>query len=56
MSRVQNIAGGLQSMGLQVAQLDTQGLIELYYYAYNPDLAEAQQLAEVDKLQVESHF
>jgi hypothetical protein len=54
--RMQNIGGGLQSMGLQVAMLDTQGLIELYYHSYNPDIAEVQKLVEVDKLQVESRF
>jgi hypothetical protein len=54
--RVGNIAGGLQSMGLQAIELDTQGLIELYYNSYNPDVAEAQKLAPIEKLQVESRF
>lgn len=54
--RVGNIAGGLQSMGLQVAQLDTQGLIELYYNSYNPGASEEQKLAPIEKLQVDSRF
>jgi hypothetical protein len=54
--RVGNIAGGLQSMGLQVIQLDTQGLIELYYNSYNPGASEEQKLAPIQKLQVESRF
>jgi hypothetical protein len=54
--RVGNIAGGLQSMGLQVVQLDTQGLIELYYNSYNPGASEEQKLAPIEKLQVETHF
>ncbi len=40
-------------MGLQVTQLDTQGLIELYYTTYNPDLADVEKLAPVEDLQVE---
>lgn len=56
MQRVGNIAGGLQSMGLQVALLDTQGLIELYYSSYNPGVADEQKLAPIEKLQVDTRF
>jgi hypothetical protein len=35
--RVDLVTGMLASMSLQAARLDTQGLIELYYTAYNPD-------------------
>lgn len=52
--RMGTIAGGLESMGLSVAMLDTQGLIELYYNSYNPEVADSQQLQEVGKLQVET--
>jgi hypothetical protein len=48
------IAGGLESMGLSVALLDTQGLIELYYNSYNPEVGETQPLQEIDKLNIES--
>lgn len=54
--RTQIIAGGLESMGLSVVALDTQGLIELYYTAYNPTTAEVQPLQEIAKLDVESKF
>jgi len=33
--------------------LDTQSLIELYYNTYNPDISFAEQLGDVDKLQLE---
>lgn len=56
MQRVSTISGGLASMGLQTALLDTQGLIELYYSVYNPDVAESQKMADVNKLQVETKF
>ncbi len=52
--RTQMISGGLESMGLSVVQLDTQGLIELYYNAYNPEVAESQPLESIAKLQVET--
>ncbi len=52
-SRVRQVVGGLESVGLQVAQLDTQALIELYYSTYNPDIAYAESLQPMDQLQVE---
>lgn len=52
--RAQGIAGGLESMGLAVAMLDTQGLIELYYNAYNPEMSETQPLESMDQLQIET--
>ena len=40
-------------MGLQTARLDTQGLIELYYNAYNPDLFEEERLGDLGKIRTE---
>ncbi len=51
--RLDRIIGGLQSMGLSAAPLNTQTLIELYYSVYNPSSAETQKLTDVNKLQVE---
>jgi len=51
--RLDRILGGLQSMGLSAAVLNTQTLIELYYSVYNPLAAETQKLAYMDKLRVE---
>lgn len=56
MQRVATISGGLQSMGLQTALLDTQGLIELYYNVYNPQVLDTQKLVDVTKLQMETKF
>lgn len=56
MQRASTVAGGLSSMSLQVALLDTQGLIELYYSSYNPDIYDAEKLVDVNKLRVETHF
>jgi type IV secretory pathway VirB4 component len=53
MQRIEHIIGGLNSMGLEVAVLDTQSLIELYYNTYNPELANVAPLVEVGQLQVE---
>lgn len=52
--RVDRITGNLQSMGLKVVQLDTQGLVELYYNCYNPVISETEELAELSEINVES--
>lgn len=54
MRRTQIVSGGLESLGLSVALLDTQGLIELYYNSYNPEVSQTQPLEEVGKLHVET--
>jgi hypothetical protein len=51
--RVNQIISGLGSMSLSAVQLDTQGLIELYYTVYNPELYDTQRLADVNQLQIE---
>ena len=48
--RVEHIIGGLNSVGLNAIQLDTQGLIELYYNSYNPTTSANQNLADVNQL------
>lgn len=52
-SRVAQVLSQLQNMGLTAVKLDTQGLIELYYNSYNPQLADVQKLTDLTKLQVE---
>jgi len=51
--RIDNIVGGLSSIGLNSVQLDTQGLIELYYSSYNPATALNQELVNINKIRVE---
>ncbi|MFZ2804051.1 MAG: hypothetical protein WA001_02400 [Patescibacteria group bacterium] len=53
MLRVNTIMGGLQSMSLNAAMLDTQSLIELYYTVYNPELFESERMTNTQKLQLE---
>jgi type IV secretory pathway VirB4 component len=48
--RIESIVSGLASAGLKTAQLDTQGLIELYYNVYNPVTSENEKLAEIKKI------
>jgi len=50
--RVDNVIGGLGSMGLNVVQLDTQSLIELFYTTYNPRTSKNQKLADMKDLRV----
>lgn len=52
-ARVRQVSTNLQSMNLEVVQLDTQALIELMYSSYNPDLAFSEQLAPVTDIRVE---
>jgi len=51
--RIDSVVSGLESMGVSVARLDTQSLIELYYRTYNPETAKNQELASLDKIRVE---
>lgn len=51
--RVDSVAGGLESLGVAIARLDTQSLIELYYKTYNPETSPNQELVELDKIRVE---
>jgi len=51
--RVESVAGGLESMGVAIARLDTQSLIELYYKTYNPETSKNQNLVDLEKLRVE---
>lgn len=51
--RLRQVVSGLEGMGLQVARLDTQSLIELYYGSYNPDIAFNEPLSPLEKIQVE---
>lgn len=51
--RIRKVDSGLRGMNLEVAQLDTQALIELYYSTYNPDIAFSEQLQPVNQLRIE---
>jgi hypothetical protein len=51
--RTEITIGQLGSMGLTSARLDTQGLIEMYYNIYNPDLQETEKLPDINKVQFE---
>ncbi len=51
--RADLVLAQLNSMGLSGSVLDTQGLIELYYTVYNPDVFATERMQDVSKLQVE---
>lgn len=51
--RVETVAGGLSGIGLKSQMLDTQSLIELYYNAYNPEMADFQKMTDTNQLRVE---
>ena len=51
--RVGSIESQLSSMSLSSVRLDTQGLIELYYDVYNPDIYDTERLSDVDQIGLE---
>ena len=52
--RVNHVTMNIAALGLTTTRLDTQSLIELYYNAYNPGIAQYQKLADLEKLKVGS--
>lgn len=52
MRRVESALSGLQSMGLESRIVDTQGLIELYYDAYNPLESANEKMTDTNQLRV----
>jgi hypothetical protein len=50
--RVDNVIGGLASIGLNAVELDTQSLIELFYNTYNPTTSANEKLVDINKLRV----
>lgn len=48
--RMQVIQGGLGSIGIRCAQLDSQQVIELLYGIYNPEESSKQKLTQIDNL------
>ena len=52
--RVESINSSLSSLGVDVHQLDTQELIELYYKTYNPETSKNQPLVDINKIRVEA--
>lgn len=51
--RVDFVASNLAGMSINVAPLDTQSLVELFYNIYNPSESVFQKMEKVEKLQIE---
>lgn len=54
--RIETVVSGLDSIGLNTIELDTQSLIELFYNTYNPITAINQKLPPVEQLRVEDNI
>lgn len=54
--RIETVVSGLDSIGLNTIELDTQSLIELFYNTYNPVTAVNQKLPPVEQLRVEDNI
>lgn len=55
LKRAGMINGQLTSMGVGGVLLDTQGLIELFYECYNPDIFNAEKLGDMNKVRFEEN-
>ena len=53
--RINVVTTGLENCGLRVTRLKTQGVIELFYQSYNPQLAREEKLAHVDAYAMEKN-
>lgn len=49
--RVQQVASGLNQIGIRAIPLNSQELVDLYYSSYNPDVAPNQKLIEASQFQ-----
>ena len=52
LARTEQVQSGLSSIGLASVELDTQGLIELYYNTYNPVSSTHEKMKEVENIRV----
>ncbi|MFH1662110.1 MAG: hypothetical protein ABIA02_03370 [Candidatus Falkowbacteria bacterium] len=50
--RMDSVMSGLAGIGVNAVEIDTQGLIELYYNTYNPRTSANQKLVDVKQLRV----
>lgn len=53
-SRVNTVKVGLENCGLQVEELETRQLVELFYESYNPNAARYQKLKNIDEAKITS--
>jgi type IV secretory pathway VirB4 component len=52
--KVNVVKTGLEACGLRVKQLETQGLIELFYNSYNPTIYRSTKLKDLENLSLET--
>lgn len=53
LQRVEHVATNLEGVGVRMAPLNTQELIELFYTLYNPGLPHEKGVAEISQLEIE---
>ncbi len=56
MMRVDQVMSGLTSLSVSPALVDTQGLVEIYYSVYNPDVYDTEKIIDTDKLRVSDNL
>lgn len=53
--RISSVFNSFASIGLNAVQIDTQGLIELFYNTYNPITSEQEKVADIKDLNIEKN-
>lgn len=54
--RIENVMSGLNSMGLNAVEIDTQGLIELFYNTYNPATSQNEKMVDINKIRTGENY
>lgn len=54
-NRINTVKTALENCGLSVTQLSTQKIIEIFYQAYNPDLARSQKYSSAEEMSIEDN-
>jgi len=54
-NRINTVKTALENCGLNVRQLSTQKIIELFYQAYNPDMARAQKYSSLEEMAMQNN-
>jgi hypothetical protein len=54
--RVENVMSGLGSIGLNAVEIDTQGLIELFYNTYNPSTSQNEKMVDINKIRTGENY
>jgi len=53
--RINTVKTALENCGLSVTQLETEKIIELFYQAYNPEMARTQKFSSTEEMSLQDN-